>query len=111
VIFFTHFSGSASRRLALAALLLAAGWASPPLLAQAPAAPQAPGEVTKIDKATARVTIRHGELKHLDMPAMNMVWRVRDPKSLDGLAVGDRVRFTGERIDGQFTVTSISKAP
>ncbi|HSM22347.1 MAG TPA: copper-binding protein [Rubrivivax sp.] len=30
---------------------------------------------------------------------------------LEGLAVGDRVRFTAERIDGQYTVTALSKAP
>jgi Cu/Ag efflux protein CusF len=80
----------------------------------APAAAQAPvtqGQVTKIDKAASRVTLKHGEIKNLDMPPMTMVFRVRDPKSLDGLAVGDRVRFTAEKVDGNFTVTSIDKAP
>lgn len=70
-----------------------------------------PAEVTKIDKAGARVTLKHGEIKQLDMPPITMVWRVRDPKALDGVAVGDRVRFTGEKVDGNFTVTSIVKAP
>jgi Cu/Ag efflux protein CusF len=86
---------------ALAALATAAG-------AQVPAVP---GEVTKIDKANARLTIKHGEIKHLDMPPMTMVFRVRDAKAIEGLNPGDRVRFTAEKIDGQFTVTSISKAP
>ena len=27
------------------------------------------------------------------------------------LAVGDRVRFTAERIDGQYTLTTLTKAP
>ncbi len=85
----------------VAALVLATG-----ALAQVP--PTA-GEVVKIDKASGRVTLRHGEIKHLDMPPMTMVFRVRDPKSLEGLAVGDRVRFTAEKVEGNFTVTSIGK--
>lgn len=87
-----------------AALLALAG-------AVAAQAPNASGEVTKIDKAAGRVEIRHGEIKALDMPPMRMVFRVRDAKMLDGLAVGDKVRFTAEKVDGQFTVTAISKAP
>jgi Cu/Ag efflux protein CusF len=42
---------------------------------------------------------------------MTMVFRVKDAKSIEGLNPGDRVRFTAEKVDGQFTVTSISKAP
>jgi Cu(I)/Ag(I) efflux system periplasmic protein CusF len=92
-------------RLTLLSLLAALGTG-----AQAQV-PLSTGEVTKIDKAQARITLRHGEIKHLDMPAMNMVFRVRDPKALEGLAVGDRVRFTAEKIDGHFTVTSVTKGP
>jgi Cu(I)/Ag(I) efflux system protein CusF len=69
------------------------------------------GELTKVDKAGGRVEIHHGGIKNLDMPPMRMSFRVRDPRLLDGLAVGDKVRFAAEKIDGQFTVTSLSKAP
>ena len=68
------------------------------------------GEVTKLDKAGGRITLKHGELKGLDMPPMTMVFRVRDAKLLDGVAVGDRVRFTAEKLDGLYTVTAIAKA-
>jgi Cu/Ag efflux protein CusF len=74
-------------------------------------APTASGEITKLDKAAARVTLKHGEIKNLDMPPMTMVFRVSDAKLLDGLAVGQRIGFTAERINGQFTVTSVTKAP
>jgi Cu/Ag efflux protein CusF len=74
-------------------------------------APNASGEVTKLDKAGSRIEIRHGEIKALDMPPMRMVFRVREPKLLDAVAVGDKVRFTAEKIDGQYVVTAISKAP
>ena len=74
-------------------------------------APTASGEITKLDKAAARVTLKHGEIKNLDMPPMTMVFRVADAKLLEGLAVGQRIGFTAERINGQFTVTSVTKAP
>ena len=45
------------------------------------------------------------------MPPMTMAYRVRSPQLLEGVAVGDRVRFTAERIDGNYTVTALSKAP
>lgn len=73
--------------------------------------PMTSGEVTKIDKAAARVTLKHGEIKHLDMPPMTMVFRAANPKLLDGVAVGDRVRFAAERVNGQYTVTALTKAP
>ncbi|MDO9096440.1 MAG: copper-binding protein [Rubrivivax sp.] len=73
--------------------------------------PSVSGEVTKIDKPGGRVTLKHGEIKHLDMPPMTMVFRVAKPSLLDDLAVGSRIRFTVERIDGAYTVTGVSKAP
>jgi Cu(I)/Ag(I) efflux system periplasmic protein CusF len=74
-------------------------------------APTVAGEVVKIDKPAARVTLKHGGIQHLDMPAMSVSFRVRDPKMLDELVVGERIRFVADRIDGQYTVTMISKAP
>jgi Cu(I)/Ag(I) efflux system periplasmic protein CusF len=72
--------------------------------------PQSSGEVTKLDKANNRVTLRHGEIKNLDMPPMTMNFRVRDSKVLDAVAVGDRVRFTAEKIDGSYVLTTLNKA-
>ncbi len=69
------------------------------------------GEVTKVDKAAARVTLKHGELKNLDMPPMTMSYRVADPRLLEGVAAGDRVRFAADKVNGQFTVTVLTKAP
>ena len=68
-------------------------------------------EVTKVDKASLRVTLKHEGVKSLDMPPMTMAFRVSSPHLLDDLAAGNRVRFTAERIGGVYTVTSISKAP
>jgi Cu(I)/Ag(I) efflux system periplasmic protein CusF len=74
-------------------------------------APKTEGEVTKIDKAQARITLRHAEIKSLEMPAMTMVFRVRDAKLLDGVTVGDKVRFDAAKVDGYYTVTALTKAP
>jgi Cu(I)/Ag(I) efflux system protein CusF len=73
--------------------------------------PMSQGEITKLDKPTGRVTLKHGEIKNLDMPPMTMVFRVRDAKMLDSVAVGDRVRFVAEKVNGQYTLTALAKAP
>jgi Cu(I)/Ag(I) efflux system periplasmic protein CusF len=65
------------------------------------------GEVKKIDKAQGKVTLKHGEIKNLDMPPMTMVYRVKDAKMLDGLAEGTKVRFAAQKVDGQYTITDI----
>jgi Cu(I)/Ag(I) efflux system periplasmic protein CusF len=65
------------------------------------------GEVTRINKETSKISIRHGPLPQFDMPAMNMVYAVKDPAFLDKVKVGAKVKFTADKIDGTFTVLSI----
>jgi Cu/Ag efflux protein CusF len=69
------------------------------------------GEVRRIDKEQGKLTLRHGPLQNLEMPAMTMVFKAADAKMLDGLKEGDRVRFTAERLNGVITVTAIEPAP
>ena len=76
----------------------------------AAAAPQSEGEVRKVDLEQGKVTLRHGPLANLDMPAMTMVFTAADPKLLEGLKQGDKVRFTADRKDGTFIVTAIEAA-
>ena len=82
--------------------------AHPPVAA---AVPQSEGEVRKVDKEQGKVTLRHGPLQNLDMPAMTMVFKAADPKLLDGLKEGDKVKFTAERVKGAIAVTAIPPAP
>jgi Cu/Ag efflux protein CusF len=35
------------------------------------------------------------------------VFRVKDAKMLDAVAVGDKVRFDASKIDGQYVVTAL----
>lgn len=68
------------------------------------------GEVTKIDEAQAKITIRHEPLKKLEMDGMTMVFKAADPAMLKMVKPGDKVQFDAEKINGQFTVTKIEKA-
>jgi Cu(I)/Ag(I) efflux system protein CusF len=71
----------------------------------------ASGEVRKIDKAAGKITLKHGDIKSLDMPAMTMVFQVRDPALLDKVKPGDKVRFSAESREGALVVTAIDAAP
>lgn len=73
-------------------------------------APQVDGEVRKIDKEQGKLTLKHGPIPNLDMGGMTMVFRVADPKWLDGLKEGDKLKVTVDRVNGVFTVTSIAPA-
>jgi len=65
------------------------------------------GEVKKVNKDTGKLTIKHGELKNLGMPAMTMVFRVKDPAMLDQVKAGDKINFVADKVEGQFTVTQL----
>lgn len=71
----------------------------------------AEGVVRRIDKAAGKITLRHGEIKHLDMPPMTMVFQVRDPALLDAVTAGAKVRFRVEQVGSAYVVTSIQAAP
>ncbi len=71
----------------------------------------ATGEIRKVDKETGKVTIKHGDIKSLDMPAMTMVFQVRDPALLDKVKTGDKVQFNAERRDGAIVVTTMEVTP
>ncbi|MGE0674932.1 MAG: copper-binding protein [Methylibium sp.] len=68
------------------------------------------GEVRKVDAAQNKITLKHGEIAHLDMPPMSMVFQVKDPALLAKVKAGDKVRFSVDRIDGVYTVTAIELA-
>lgn len=68
------------------------------------------GEVRKVDRDSAKITLRHGPLLNLDMPAMTMIFRVTDPRMLDAVKTGDQARFVAGMAGGQLTVTRIERA-
>ncbi|MCY1171797.1 Cu/Ag efflux protein CusF [Aquabacterium commune] len=68
------------------------------------------GEVRKIDKENQKITLKHGDIKNLDMPGMTMVFKVKDAAMLDKVQVGSKVRFKAEKSDGAIVVTSVELA-
>ncbi|MBE7366048.1 copper-binding protein [Ramlibacter pallidus] len=76
----------------------------------AAAADMAEGEVRKVDKAAGKITVRHGEIRNLDMPPMTMVFGVSDPAMLDKVKQGDKVRFRAANPNGNYTITEIQAA-
>jgi len=65
------------------------------------------GTVKKVDAKAKKVTLIHEELKSLDMPAMTMVFRVKDPAILDKLKPGSDIEFVAERVNGKLMVTQL----
>ncbi|HAU76746.1 MULTISPECIES: copper-binding protein [Agrobacterium] len=65
------------------------------------------GTVKKVDAAAKKVTIIHDELKNLDMPAMTMVFRVKDDAMLEKLKEGANIEFIAERADGKLVVAKV----
>ena len=100
-------SGLAGTALAQSAT---AGKAASPAAAPATAADMTDGEIRKVDKSTKKITIKHGEIKSLDMPGMTMVFQVKDPAMLDMVKTGDKVKFKVEKADGAIIVTEMQVA-
>ena len=65
------------------------------------------GEVLKVDAAARRISLRHAEIRNLDLPPMKMQFQVRDPAMLERVKPGDKVRFTAEKVNGAYTLTTI----
>jgi len=65
------------------------------------------GEVKKLDPDNGKVTLKHGDIKNLDMPGMTMVFTVRDKGQLAQLKPGDKVKFVVIQEGGKMVVTDI----
>ena len=66
------------------------------------------GVVKKINAGGQVLVIDHDEFPGF-MEAMVMPFELEDPKLAEGLAVGDKIEFTIEKIDGGWPVTAIKK--
>jgi Cu/Ag efflux protein CusF len=109
------------KQFLLAAALAAAGGA--PAIAQQPqgvqgaaatvpaasaASEMTDAEVRKVDKDQKKITLKHGEIKSMDMPPMTMVFGVKDAALLDQVKAGDKVRFKAvDEGGGKLTVVEM----
>lgn len=89
--------------LAACVLMLAVAAAS------AQEAAMSTGEIVKVDKEASKLTIRHGPLDNLKMPAMTMAFKAREPAMLEQVQAGDRVHFVAEKVQGVLTVTVMER--
>lgn len=55
------------------------------------------GEIRRIDAENKKVTIKHEEIKNLDMAPMSMVFNVETVEVLQGINSGDQVEFVAEQ--------------
>ena len=79
------------------------------VLASAAQAQWANGEIRRIDAQNLRLTIKHGEIKALDMPPMTMVFYIKDPVLLQGLAVQDTIEFQASLEGTKYYLTEVKK--
>jgi uncharacterized cupredoxin-like copper-binding protein len=71
----------------------------------------AQGEIRKVDMDNKKITIKHGEIKNLDMPPMTMVFVVTDEALLGKVKAGDKVGFTAEKRGSAYVVTGLQPTP
>ncbi len=66
--------------------------------------PMSEGTIKKVDKAAGKVTVTHGPLTNLNMPAMTMVFRVKDATWLDLMKQDGKIRFVADSVGGTLTI-------
>jgi Cu/Ag efflux protein CusF len=76
-----------------------------------PAMSMTEGEIKKVDIGAGKVTIKHGPIKHMDMPGMTMVFTAKDKALLTNMKPGDKVQFMVVNEGGKMVVTAITPLP
>ncbi len=68
------------------------------------------GEVRRIDIENKKVTVKHEEIKSLDMPPMSMVFYVENIELLKGIKPGDRIEFTANQKGSKIFIQQIKQS-
>ncbi|MBB3295180.1 Cu/Ag efflux protein CusF [Mitsuaria sp. BK045] len=95
----------------------AAAAAAPAASADATASSQdwIAAEVRRVDAAQQKLTLKHGEIRHLDMPGMTMPFKlapgVLSAAQLTAMKAGDKVEVRIESRDGAPTIVELRPAP
>jgi Cu(I)/Ag(I) efflux system periplasmic protein CusF len=72
-----------------------------------PAATMADAEVRKIDLENLKITLKHGEIKNLDMPGMTMVFQMKEAALFKDIKVGDKIKFAAEKQGRNYVVIEV----
>lgn len=98
------FNHSVAARALVAGMALASFYSVTAVAQEASAS----GEVRRINAPEGKVTIKHGAIAGLQLPAMTLVYKI-DTALLAGIQAGDKVKFTAKRENDQYVITQISK--
>lgn len=96
---------------AATAAMPTAATAAAPVAPAASGLPWAEAEVRRVDAAAGKISLKHGDIKNLDMPPMSMVFQLKDKALLGDVKAGDRVRFTADKVNGSYTVMELQPVP
>ncbi|RZI58694.1 MAG: copper-binding protein [Rubrivivax sp.] len=74
-----------------------------------------PAEVRRVDIPQQKLTLKHGDIRHLDMPGMTMPFKlapgVVSAAQLTAIKAGDRLEVRIESQQGQLTIVELRPAP
>lgn len=65
------------------------------------------GMVKKVDMEKGHIKIKHGAMKHMNMPPMTMSFKVSDDALLKKVKKGDEIKFKADKVDGKIILTEI----
>ncbi|OTP76614.1 copper-binding protein [Caballeronia sordidicola] len=66
-------------------------------------------EIKKVDTASGMVTLKHGALQNVGMPAMTMAFKAKDAAMLKQAHEGDKVKVRVEDVSGTMTIVTMQK--
>ena len=66
------------------------------------------GEVRRLDASKGTITIKHGAISDLNLPAMTLVYEA-EPVLLEGVQPGDQVRFKMRHENNTYRVIELKK--
>jgi Cu(I)/Ag(I) efflux system periplasmic protein CusF len=65
--------------------------------------------VKQIDPAGGTITLKHGALVNVGMPAMTMAFKAKDAAMLKEVKEGDNVKVRVENVNGTLTIVKLMK--
>lgn len=63
--------------------------------------------VRKVDPATGMITLKHGTLANIGMPAMTMAYKAGNADMAQHVHAGDKVRVRVENLNGTLTIVKL----
>lgn len=65
--------------------------------------------VVSVDKNTGMITLKHGALSNIHMPAMTMAYKAKNAEMLDSAKAGAKVQVLVESVDNTLTITTLQE--